>query len=237
MTSPHVLWPAGRANKVCISRMHSVCETEQTHPLTRTCVTRFGLAGDYPLLRKKLSIPDVHRFSPARRGPKDKGERQPLPLCPLDSITPFLTRAAALDPGLGARSASSPVQRTLSGRGDDTARGLGEGSERFVVFLQKCCSERIPGPAVALRASSALRADGLRGGVARAAASLRAAGLRIGLGWRRSGSCAGDSWKTRARLARVFRILSLRNGKKSCIIFTKCEWRKRHEADCCGRSG
>ena len=52
------------------------------------------------------------------------GERQPLPLYPLDSLTPLLTRAAALDPGLGAGSVSLTAKRTLSGRGDDTARGL-----------------------------------------------------------------------------------------------------------------
>ena len=38
---------------------------------------------------------------PSRAGPEDIGERQALPLYPLDSLTPFLTRAAALDPGLG----------------------------------------------------------------------------------------------------------------------------------------
>ena len=37
---------------------------------------------------------------PSRAGPEDMGERQPLPLYPLDSLTPFVARAAALDPGL-----------------------------------------------------------------------------------------------------------------------------------------
>ena len=52
------------------------------------------------------------------------GERQALPLYPLDSLTPFLTRAAALDPGLGAGESSLNGKRTRSGRGDDTARGF-----------------------------------------------------------------------------------------------------------------
>ena len=113
------------------------------------------------------------------------GERQALPLCPLDSLTPLLTRAAALDPGLGAGCTSSPEMRTLSGRGDDTARGLGERSERLVIFRQRRSSERVSGPAEALRASSALRAGGLGGFVTRTAATLRVAGLRLcRKGWR-----------------------------------------------------
>ena len=67
----------------------------------------------------------MHRFCPARAGPEDMGERQALPLYPLDSLTPFLTRAAALDPGLGAGCTSLTAMRTQSGRGDDTARGFG----------------------------------------------------------------------------------------------------------------
>ena len=62
---------------------------------------------------------------PSRAGPEDMGERQPLPLYPLDSLTPFVARAAALDPGLGANSISLTAKRTQSGRGDDTARGFG----------------------------------------------------------------------------------------------------------------
>ena len=61
---------------------------------------------------------------PSRAGPEDMGERQALPLYPLDSLTPFLTRAAALDPGLEAGKISSEGMRTRSGRGDDTARGF-----------------------------------------------------------------------------------------------------------------
>ena len=61
---------------------------------------------------------------PSRAGPEDMGERQALPLYPLDSLTPFLTRAAALDPGLQGGGSSLIEMRTLSGRGDDTARGL-----------------------------------------------------------------------------------------------------------------
>ena len=66
----------------------------------------------------------MHSSMPSRAGPEDMGERQPLPLYPLDSLTPFVARAAALDPGLGAVCTSSPEKRTLSGRGDDTARGV-----------------------------------------------------------------------------------------------------------------
>ena len=62
---------------------------------------------------------------PSRAGPEDMGERQALPLYPLDSLTPFVARAAALDPGLQARKSSLTAMRTLSGRGDDTARGFG----------------------------------------------------------------------------------------------------------------
>ena len=56
-----------------------------------------------------------------------KGHRgtSTFPLCPLDTFTPSLTRAAALDPGLGAGCTSSNGMRTQSGRGDDTARGFG----------------------------------------------------------------------------------------------------------------
>ena len=54
------------------------------------------------MLRKMLCILDLHRFMPSRAGPEDIGERQPRPLYPLDSLTPFVARAAALDPGLGA---------------------------------------------------------------------------------------------------------------------------------------
>ena len=52
------------------------------------------------------------------------GERQPLPLYPLDSLTPCVARAAALDPGLEVGSISLTAKRTLSGRGDETARGF-----------------------------------------------------------------------------------------------------------------
>ena len=116
---------------------------------------------------------------PSRAGPKGSGGRQASPETPLDTPHPLLTRAAARDPGLGAGCCTSPEMRTLSGRGDDTARGLGEGSERLVVFRQKCRSECEPGPAEALRASSALRADGLGWCVTRTAATLRVAGLRL----------------------------------------------------------
>ena len=61
---------------------------------------------------------------PSRAGAEDMGERQPLPLYPLHSLTPFVAGPAGPDPGLGARSTSLTVKRTLSGRGDDTARGL-----------------------------------------------------------------------------------------------------------------
>ena len=53
------------------------------------------------------------------------GDRQAFPLCPLDTLTPFLSRAAALHPGLGVEGCTTKGNRTLIGRGDDTARGLG----------------------------------------------------------------------------------------------------------------
>ena len=62
---------------------------------------------------------------PSRAGPKGMGDRQAFPLCPLDTLTPFLSRAAALHPGLGAEGCTPKGNRTLSGRGDDTARGFG----------------------------------------------------------------------------------------------------------------
>ena len=66
------------------------------------------------------------RFAYVFASRRAKGHRgtSTFPHCPLDTFTPSLTRAAALDPGLGAGCSSSPETRTLSGRGDDTARGL-----------------------------------------------------------------------------------------------------------------
>ena len=54
------------------------------------------------MLRKMLCIPDLHRYMPSGAGPADMGERHPLPLYPLDSLTPFVAGPAGPDPGLGA---------------------------------------------------------------------------------------------------------------------------------------
>ena len=59
----------------------------------RICILRFA-RGMYFLYAS---------YMPSRAGPEDMGERQALPLYPLDSLTPFLTRVATLDPGLGAK--------------------------------------------------------------------------------------------------------------------------------------
>ena len=84
--------------------MHPVYKTEQTNPQG----LYFG--SDDALLRKMQSIPDLHICMPSRAGPEDMGERQPLPLYPLDSLTPFVAGPAGPDPGLHAESISSPVK-------------------------------------------------------------------------------------------------------------------------------
>ena len=68
---------------------------------------------------------------PSRAGPEDMGERQPLPLYPLDSLTPFVAGPEGPDPGPGAGCTAPLGMRTQSGRGDLDrtrlwVRGLGE---------------------------------------------------------------------------------------------------------------
>ena len=99
----------------------SLCETEDTYPLTQPYVIR--LADLYPPLCKRDEI-SICIVLPSGRA-KGHGGTSTFPLCPLDSFTPSPTGAAALDPGLQAKCASSPETRTRSGRGDDTARGFG----------------------------------------------------------------------------------------------------------------
>ena len=92
---------------------------------------------------------DIHRYLPSRAGPEGLWGRQASPFAPLDSPHPLLTRAAALDPGLGAK-----VVRQKDGGRELAAATIphaasGEGSKQRAVFLQKTFSKRAPGPAEA----------------------------------------------------------------------------------------
>ena len=80
------------------------------------------------------------------------GDRQAFPLYPLDSLTPFLTRAAALDPGLGAEVFPRQKRGRKAAAATIPHAALGEGSKRKVVVLKERTSKRGLGPAGALRA-------------------------------------------------------------------------------------
>ena len=68
------------------------------------------------------------------------------PLVPLDSQHPFLTRAAALDPGLGAGGISLSAMRTQSGRGDlDRSRLWVRGLSKMWYFARNDVRSEVPG--------------------------------------------------------------------------------------------
>ena len=68
------------------------------------------------------------------------GERQALPLYPLHSLTPFLTRVATLDPGLGAEKYPRQKRGRKAAAATIPHAALGEGCGRDVVFRQRWSS-------------------------------------------------------------------------------------------------
>ena len=116
---------------------------------------------------------------PSRAGPEDMGERQPLPLYPLDSLTPFVAGPLGPDPGWEREVFRSPRRGPEAAARDDTARGLGEGSGRLVIFRQERSSGRIAGPAGASRVLGPQGGwgEGMRCLCSRFAAALRVEGI------------------------------------------------------------
>ena len=92
MALPQILWPARRARQRCKSKYippHPRRVLIREHNGIVSFISCSGMNSQYAML-----------LCPSG-GPEDLGERQPLPLNPLDSLTPIVARVATLDPGLG----------------------------------------------------------------------------------------------------------------------------------------